>query len=131
MPKILLIEDHSNQRMLYQQELEEEGYEVLSARNGEEGWLLFQKHHPDLAILDVILPDMDGIGLMERMLSADPHVPIIVHSAYSSPRHDYVTWYARAYVVKSGDLTELKEQVRLALAVEEALPAQRAGGVSA
>jgi len=131
MAKILLIEDQPNQRLLYQQELEEEGYEVVSACDGEEGWRLFQKQHPDLVILDVLLPRMDGIGLMERMLAADSRIPIIVHSAYSSPRHDYVTWYARAYVVKSGDLTELKEQVKLALAAEADVPVGRAGGASA
>jgi DNA-binding NarL/FixJ family response regulator len=53
---------------------------------------------------------------MERLIAADPNLPIIVHSAYSSPSHDFVTWFARAYVVKSGDLDELKKEVQKALA---------------
>ena len=132
MPQILLIEDQPNQRALYEQELSDEGYDVLCASNGRDGFELFLRHHPQLVIVDVLLPGMNGIEVMERMLSADPNIPIIVHSAYSSPRHDYITWFARAYVVKSGDLGELKKQVQNALSGTPVVETQdRTGLVSA
>lgn len=116
MPQILLIEDQPNQRLLYEQELTDEGYEVFTAANGEEALELFNRCRPQLVIVDVLLPGMNGIEIMEKMLSADPNLAIIVHSAYSSPSHDFITWFARAYVVKSGDLQELKTQIRRVLA---------------
>jgi two-component system, response regulator, stage 0 sporulation protein F len=112
MTKILIIEDQPNQRLLYEQELSDEGYEVITASNGSDGIMLFNQHRPRLVIVDVLLPGMNGIEVMERLLSIDPNLPIIVHSAYSSPRHDFITWFARAYVVKSADLLELKMQVK-------------------
>jgi two-component system, response regulator, stage 0 sporulation protein F len=112
MDRILLVEDQPNQRMLYEQELVDEGYDVLTATNGADALHLFETHRPKLVIMDILLPGINGIEVMEKMLSIDPQLPIIVHSAYSSPSHDFITWFARAYVVKSCDLTELKEAVR-------------------
>jgi two-component system response regulator (stage 0 sporulation protein F) len=115
MAQILLVEDQPNQRMLYEQELSDEGYDVLTASNGRDAVELFERHRPALVVTDILLPGMNGIEVMERILEIDRNLPIIVHSAYSSPSHDFVTWFARAYVMKSGDLTELKSQVRNAL----------------
>jgi DNA-binding NtrC family response regulator len=115
MSQILLVEDQVNQRLLYEQELTEEGWQVVSASNGTEALRLFQTHRPKLVIMDILLPGINGIEVMEQMLSQDPDLPIIVHSAYSSPSHDFITWFARAYIVKSGDLTELKDAVRKVL----------------
>ncbi|HEY3324819.1 MAG TPA: response regulator [Planctomycetota bacterium] len=116
MARILLIEDQEHQRQLYQEELTDEGYEVLTAATGTEGLELYLRHRPDLVVVDMLLPGMNGIEIMESLLSANPQLPIIVHSAYSSPSHDFITWFARAYVVKSGDLCELKQQIQMALA---------------
>ena len=115
MNKILLVEDQPNQRRLYEEELTDEGYEVISVASGFDALEIFKRDRPDLVVMDILLPGMNGIECMERLLSIDPNLPIIVHSAYSSPSHDFVTWFARAYVVKSGDLEELKKQVSNAL----------------
>ena len=132
MPQILLIEDQPNQRLLYEQELSDEGYDVLTASNGRDGLELFERHRPQLVIVDVLLPGMNGIEVMERMLSIDRNLPIIVHSAYTSPSHDFITWFARTYVVKSGDLSELKLAVANALSGTPVVEAKdRSGLVSA
>ena len=115
MAQILVVEDQPHQRLLYEQELADEGYDVISASNGRDALILFEKHRPQLVVTDILLPGMNGIDLMEQVLTIDRNLPIIVHSAYSSPSHDFVTWFARAYVMKSGDLTELKTQVRKVL----------------
>jgi DNA-binding NtrC family response regulator len=132
MSQILLIEDQANQRLLYEQELSDEGYDVVVASNGRDGLKKFKLHRPQLVIIDILLPDINGIEVMEQLIAADPNIPIIVHSAYSSPSHDFVTWFARAYVVKSGDLDELKKEVQKALAGTPVVETQdRSGLVSA
>lgn len=132
MTQILLIEDQPNQRELYADELADCGYEVKTASNGIEGMELFRRHRPNLVVMDILLPGMNGIEVMERMLAIDPQLPIIVHSAYSSPSHDFITWFARGYVVKSGDLQELKNQVQKALSGTPVVETQsRSGLVSA
>lgn len=116
MAQILIIEDRPNQRQLYEEELRDEGFDVIGASNGAEGLALFEQVHFDAVIVDILLPGMNGIEVMEKMLAKSPHLPIIVHSAYSSPSHDFITWFARSYVVKSGDLDILKKEVHKALA---------------
>lgn len=112
MCQILLIEDHPNQRLLYLQELSDLGYDqILTASTGPLGLELFQLYRPTVTILDILLPGMDGIEVMDRILTIDSRSAIIVHSAFSSPSNDLVVGYAKSYVVKSGDLGELTRQV--------------------
>jgi len=132
MDQILLIEDQPNQRQLYVDELSDEGFDVVCAGNGIEGLEMFKNNRPQLVIMDILLPGMNGIDVMERMLAVDPQLPIIVHSAYSSPSHDFITWFARSYIVKSGDLNELKTAVRKTLSGTPVVDTQtRSGLVSA
>ena len=119
MAQILLIEDRLYQRQLYEEELTDEGYSVISASDGLTGLELFRHHNPKLVIVDILLPDINGIQVMERVLAINPDVPIIVHSAYSSPSHDFVTWFAKAYVTKSSNLDTLKFQVKRCLSGTE------------
>ena len=117
MTQILLVEDNDNQRSLYEESFLDEGYDILSAANGKSALSLFRKHRPTLVILDILLPDIDGITVMERMLEIDPNQLIIIHSAYSSPVNDFVTSFAQAYVMKSGNLEALTTIVRQFLPV--------------
>jgi CheY-like chemotaxis protein len=116
MARILIIEDKPNQRVLYSEELAEEGHEIVCASDGPEALEAFKRQKPDLIVTDILLPGMTGIEVMERVLAADPNVPVIIHSAYSSPSRDFMAGLARAYVVKSGDLEELKAHIRRVLA---------------
>ena len=102
MARILIIEDKPNQRALYSEELADEGYEVLCAADGPEALEMFKRQRPDLIVTDILLPGMTGIEIMERLLATDPDIPVIIHSAYSSPSRDFMAGLARAYVVKSG-----------------------------
>jgi CheY-like chemotaxis protein len=129
MAQILLVEDQPNQRELYAEELTDCGYDVKVASNGIEAMELFKRHKPALVVMDILLPGMNGIEVIERMLEIDPQLPIIVHSAYSSPSHDFITWFARAYVVKSGDLQELKNQIQKALSGTPVVETQSSSGL--
>lgn len=82
MPKILLIEDEEIVIDLFQRKLDREGYEVLIARNREEGIKIMREKWPDLVIVDVNMPQMEGLGVMEEM-NRDPDlrgIPVIVIS---------------------------------------------------
>jgi len=109
--KILLVEDDEGIRLLYQQELEEEGYEVLLAKNGKEAIECLQQERPDLIILDIVMPVMDGIEALGRIVGRERRVPIILNTSYPHYRQDFLSWAADAYVTKSDDLTELKAKI--------------------
>jgi two-component system response regulator (stage 0 sporulation protein F) len=108
-PRILVVDDEENLRELYLTELSEEGYEVLLAANGKEAIELLKEHKPDAVIMDIRMPEMDGIETLGKMVTRHKNIPIIIHTAYSSYREDFRSWAAEAYVVKSSDLTVLKQ----------------------
>ena len=120
MSKILLVEDDANQALLYQQELEDEGHEIALATNGREAVQMVEKAPPDLIVMDISMPGMDGIEAMGRILAEHNKVPVILNTAYASYKDNFLSWSADAYVVKTSDLTELKETVARLLKQAEA-----------
>lgn len=112
MSKVLVIEDEKSLRLLYQQDLQREGHEVLTAATAREGLDLAEKERPDLVILDIRMPGMDGLEAMGRILDRQPRLPVILNSAYSSYKDNFMSWAADAYVVKSSDTAELIARVR-------------------
>lgn len=67
MPKILLVEDDEMLHGMYTQKFKNQGYEVVSAFNGAEGVELSEKEKPDLILLDVIMPKMDGFVALKKI----------------------------------------------------------------
>ena len=116
MATILVIDDDEHQRLLYQEELEFEGYQVLLAASGQEGVEMVAGQPVDCVVLDVAMPGMDGIETLAKILDLNRQLPVILHTAYSSYKDDFMTWAAEAYVIKSSDTTALKEHIREALA---------------
>ena len=112
MKRILVVEDDDSQRLLYHDELAEAGYEVILAANGREALKKLDMAKPDLIILDIVMPVMDGMETLGRIIREHRDVPIILNTAYSSYKDDFMSWGADAYVVKSADLGELKAKVR-------------------
>lgn len=111
MSKILIIEDEKHQRELYTMELMEEGYEVDQASNGKEGVEMVKANKYDLVILDIRMPEMDGIETLGKILSRDKKIPIIIYTAYSDYKNNFMTWTADAYITKSSNLDTLKEKI--------------------
>lgn len=109
--KILIIDDEAHLRELYKAEFAEEGYTVILAKNGFEGVELSDKENPDLVIVDMRMPGMDGLETISKILNQECKRPIIIHSAYPNYQDNFMSWSADAFVVKSGNLTELKEKV--------------------
>lgn len=110
--KILLVDDEESIHLLYKEEFEEEGYEVASALSGEEALRLFETFEPDLVILDINMPGMDGIEVLGQMKHKKPNVKVILCSAYPEYKQNLASWASDEYIVKSFNLDELKSAVK-------------------
>ena len=112
MKSILVVDDEKHIRELYRSELEDEGYAVALAGSGKEALSMVETSPPDLILLDIQMPGMDGIETLEKILGQDKGIPIILNTAYSHYKEDFTTWGADAYVVKSSDTSRLKEEIK-------------------
>ncbi len=81
--RILVVDDEPNNRLLLKVMLAPDGYEVLTAANGEEALAMITQQQPDLVVLDVMMPGMDGYQVAARIKSEDTtrHIPIIMLTA--------------------------------------------------
>ena len=112
MSTLLIVDDEKNILRLYQREFAEEGYEVLTASSGKEALERLKVRSVDLVILDIFMPGMDGLETLKQIMETTSNPPIILNSAYTYFKDDFLTWAAKAYVVKSSDVSELKAKVR-------------------
>jgi DNA-binding response OmpR family regulator len=115
-PKILVVDDEKHIRMLYREELEADDY-VVATSDGEEDILdVIARENPTIVILDIKLGvNRSGLDLLQEIRTKDQQIPVILSTAYDSFQHDLKSIAADYYVVKSVDLTELKDKVRMAL----------------
>lgn len=109
--KILVVDDDLHIQRLYQEEFQDEGYEVVVASNGAEAMEMFERENPDIVTLDILLPDVDGIRILRQMKEKNPRIPVIMSTAYDY-RDDFAVWASEAYIVKSSDLDELKIMIK-------------------
>ena len=116
MPTILLVEDEPQIRQFLRSSLGAEGYRVVESPNGRRGTLDAGMHKPDLAIVDLGLPDFDGIEVIRRIREWSP-MPIVVLSARIQERSKIEALDAGAddYVTKPFGVGELLARVRVAL----------------
>jgi len=112
MEKVLCVDDDLSLLRLYQEELTDDGYKVILAKDGREALKKFEKESPNVVVMDIRMPVMDGIETLTAMLGKDRQVPVILNTAYPQYRENFMTWGAEAYVIKSSDLTELKQKIR-------------------
>ena len=109
--RVLIADDEVSIRKLYERELKKEGFEILTAATGQEAIHQVQNGRPDLVVLDIRMPGMDGIQTLSRILEENSEMPVIINSAYTSYKDNFMSWAADAYVVKSSDLSELKSTI--------------------
>jgi len=116
---ILVVDDEESIRFLYREELEEEGYRVITAADGEEALRKVRRDKPDLITLDIRMPGMDGIEVLHRIREMDKEIPVIMSTAYGEYRNDFNVWASDAYVIKTANLGELKETIKRLLEEEK------------
>lgn len=116
MPKLLIVEDEKVLLDLLTHHLENEGYSVIGTTNGEEGLELARREQPDLCLLDVMLPGLDGLSLC-RILRRESDVAIILLTARAGEIDRVIGLDNGAddYLVKPFSLPELTARIRAAL----------------
>lgn len=120
--KILVVDDEAHIRMLYQEELQAEGYAVAASDGREDIMDVVKRESPDLVILDIKLEGnpKTGLDLLQTIRAEDAKLPVILSTAYDSFQHDLKSIAADDYVVKSVDLTTLKTTIKNVLAKKKA-----------
>jgi len=111
MATILFADDEESIRLLYREEFEEAGYTVVLAADGEEALQKFSETDPDLLVIDIKMPGMDGIELVGRIRETNTEVPVILCTAYGEYRQNLETWASDEYIVKSANLDGLISKV--------------------
>ncbi len=124
---VLIIEDQKNIVTFVRAVLTQEGYRVLVARDGKEGLMMIGSHRPDLILLDLGLPDMDGLDIIRQVRERE-RTPIIVVSARTREQEKVMALDLGAddYVTKPFGTSELLARVRTAI---RHLVAMSAGGM--
>lgn len=127
MAKILYVEDNADQRLMMYTLLTSRGFDVEMAPNGFEGLILARKSHPDLVLVDLYMPKMDGFSFMEH-LKRDPvtrGIPIIVVSAWPTGDHRQRAREcgAMAFIGKPYDIEGLVKLVKDNLPVRQEVQA--------
>jgi DNA-binding response OmpR family regulator len=117
--RILVADDDDAIRNLLALNLRAEGFDVVTATNGEEAWRLARDACPDLVVLDVMMPERDGLDVLAS-LKAHPRtkdVPVVLLTAKASDAEVWEGWRAGAdyYITKPFELDELLHFVELLL----------------
>lgn len=115
MNKILVVDDESSIRLLYSEELTDEGYDVVTAGTASEAYDTLLRDEFDLMILDIKLKNESGLELLQKIVRDRRNLPVILCTAFSCHKDDFAAWLAESYVVKSGDLRELKDEIKKVL----------------
>lgn len=110
--RLLIVDDEEGIRLLYKEELEEEGYDTEIASSGEEALEKLKDTKVDLVLLDIKMPGMDGVEVLRRVKEKWKTLPVILCTAYPHYKQEFGTWASDAYVVKSSDLKELKAKIK-------------------
>lgn len=116
-PLVLLVEDDDDLRTTTRLVLEARGFDVVTAADGEAGWASYRARAVDLAVIDVVLPVLDGLRLTERIRAAGGDTPVLLLTARDLPRDQVVGFEAGAddYVVKPFDGDVLEARLRALL----------------
>lgn len=119
MARILVVDDEASIRLLYSQELGEEGHEIVTAATAVEAVEKLKTEEVDLILLDIKLKNESGLDLLQKIVKERHDLPVILCSAFSCYKDDFSAWLADGYVVKSSDLQELKDEIRKVLAKKQ------------
>ncbi len=113
--KILIAEDDADLLSALQEKFKKEGFSVVTALDGEEGLIVAEKEKPDLLILDIKMPKIDGITMAQKLKKAGTNVPIIFLTNLDDIKHisDAVGVSKSDYLVKSDwDLDDIVKHVK-------------------
>lgn len=115
MNTILVLDDDEAIRMLYADELCEEGYKVIASGNVSRVMSLIEENRPDLIVMDIRLGKHNGLDLLQDIRNTYYDLPVILCTAYPAFQYDMKSIAADYFVIKSSNLTELKAKIKTAM----------------
>jgi len=113
MPRVLIVDDSSFSRKQLRRILDPTGFEILEADNGQTGLDAIDQHQPDCVVTDMLMPVIDGLGLLQALHDRGITLPVLVHTAdiQSSTRKDCEALHCFGFVNKPCDPDKLLELV--------------------
>nr|WP_096156332.1 MULTISPECIES: response regulator [Bacillus] len=112
--KLLIVDDQFGIRILLNEVFSKEGYQTFQAANGYQALDIVEKHSPDLVLLDMKIPGMDGIEILKRLKAINKDIQVIIMTAYGeldmiqeSKDLGAITHFAKPF-----DIDEIREAVR-------------------
>ena len=115
--RIHLVDDEANVRRVFSDVLKKESYSVKGVKDGSEAIRAIEEEKFDLALVDLRMPQMDGIEVLEKIKKIKPHIPVIIYTGYGSVTTAVESMRRRAadYLNKPFSPEELKSSIRKAL----------------
>ncbi len=101
--KILIVDDEPNVAKLYEDYLQEYGFDVKCVYNPNEALGVFSIFQPDLVLLDVNMPEKDGLTVLREIKKTTPNVPVYLLTAHDEHKRNFNALYAEEYILKSRD----------------------------
>ncbi len=111
-PVVLFVDDEEGLLELYRSAFGREGLEVRTAATLDAARAELARGEVHTVVLDIRLVEGSGLTLLREVKAANPHLPVILCTAYARYQDEFSAWLADAYVVKSSDLSELRQTVR-------------------
>jgi len=112
---LLFVDDEMELLELYRTAFAREGYEVSTAATLDEARSALHSENIDVVILDIRMTEGSGLHLLRELKVSHPELPVILNTAFARYQDEFTAWLANAYVVKSSDLTPLRQVVRQCL----------------
>jgi two-component system response regulator (stage 0 sporulation protein F) len=114
---VLFVDDDASLREVYRIRLERRGYRVRIAESADDAVRAVREERPDVIVLDIAMPERDGLSALQEFLDMDPTLPVIIHTAFPAYADNFLAWAADAYVVKAPDLGGLLEAIEKAAGI--------------
>src|SRR5438445_13885330 len=119
--QVLIVDDEPNLRKILSAQLQRDGYDVLTAEDGEQGLALLRDHHIDLVVTDLRMPKVDGMTLLREALREDQGLPVVMITAHGTVDTAVEALKSGAfdYLTKPFDKDEARQIVATALKTKE------------
>jgi nitrogen regulation protein NR(I) len=119
--QVLIVDDEPNLRKILSAQLTRDGYDVMTAEDGEQGLLALREHHIDLVITDLKMPKVDGMQLLREAMREDPELPVVMITAHGTidTAVEALKTGAFDYLTKPFDKDEVRQIVAKALKTRE------------
>ncbi|MFA6281097.1 MAG: response regulator [Candidatus Omnitrophota bacterium] len=119
--KILVVDDEIDFLKVIKLRLEVNGYEVITAYDGEEALKKLETEKPDALLLDILMPKIDGLGILKKVREENKNLPIFIMTAFSNEeRYNLANKFnASGFILKTSDLQKEVDNINSILSVSE------------